>query len=485
MKKDICIVHYNTPELTTAAIRSVRKHTPDCIITVFENSDKLPLPHIEGVHIIDNTKSQEVDFQKFLSRFPNKLPTTNDWGSNKHMLSVQKLFDHFPEGFLLLDSDVLIKQDISVFFDDSVAWVGEVRLGAGPSGYRTRKIAPFICYINVPICRKYCINYFDEKRCWELYADDLSHSYYDTGASFLEDCEEKQLPKKEVKIDDYIFHFHGGSHINGKSWHNWLEKHRYLYDDMKTDNKSKPYLVVIPFFKGGAQGREIEYAVAGWRKHFKEKYLIVVVGDYHPVVDTGDDIVFIQCDRVPEQKPENYRPHIDFVKKFKAVRKQFPDSEGFIFVADDCYAVNDFDIYDVMCLKQNGNEIAVPSLQTPWNREKYKTKNLLIKEGYPVRNFTTHLPAWIEWDKLEALWEKYDMENNSYIFEDLYFNIYYSSRIPIQLHIDHDNFKCGVYRPNPRIPYIDKAFKTKIWIQNSVEGWIPYLDHKLSEYYGL
>ena len=254
----------------------------------------------------------------------------------------------------------------------------------------------------------------------------------------------------------------------------------------KSQSVDEKYLVVIPYFAEGAQGRELEYAVAGWRRHFKEPYHIVIVGDHNPVVDTGDDITFIKCERVPEQPENNYRPHIDFVKKFKAVRAAFPKSKGFIFVADDCYAVNDFDINDVKVLKQNGNKLKVDlSRHSGFERDKKKTVDLLRKEGYPIRNFTTHLPTWIEWDKLEALWEKYDMENESYIFEDLYFNIYYPNRIPLQLHIDYDNFKCGVYRRNPRIHYIEKAFNEKIWIQNSVEGWIPELDRMLSEYYGI
>ena len=56
-------------------------------------------------------------------------------------------------------------------------------------------------------------------------------------------------------------------------------------------------LVVIPYLASAAQGRELEFAVAGWRKHFKENFLIVVVGDYHKVCSTGDDIFFIPCPR--------------------------------------------------------------------------------------------------------------------------------------------------------------------------------------------
>ena len=75
------------------------------------------------------------------------------------------------------------------------------------------------------------------------------------------------------------------------------------------------------------------------------------------------------------------------------------------------------------------------------------------------------------------------MENTSYIMEDLYYNIYHSTRIPYQLDLATDNFKCGVYRSNPNVDAIRRAFRTKIWIQNGVLGWIPELDKILSDYY--
>jgi len=486
MEKNVCIVNFNTPELTSAAILSLWKNTPDAKVTVFDNSDTRPFPAMDGVTIIDNTKGQIIDFDEFLSRFPDKKQTRNEWGSAKHTYTVDRLFDYFPEGFVLMDSDVLVRKDISCFFDKDYACCGEVGDDHKSSYPRVPRLFPFVCWLNVPVLKENGIHYFDNARNW-LLTSNRSVSYYDTGASFIEDVIRAGLSIKEININEYIVHLGSGS-WKDRSCVAFLEKYKNLYSDMKKDDKTEAkekYLVVIPFFSGGAQGREIEYAVAGWRRHFKEPYLIVVVGDHHPVCDTGDDIVFIECSRVPEQKYENYRPHIDFVKKFKAVHEHFPDSKGFIFVADDVYAVNDFDFWDVACLKANTRSITYPDLYTPWNREKHKTINLLKKEGYPIVNFTTHLPVYFEWDKLEALWDKYDMEHNSYIIEDLYFNIYYPTRIPIMLHIDWDNFKCGVYRKSPRLNYIDNAFKTKIWLQNSVDGWIPYLDKKLAEYYGL
>ena len=484
-KKTVAIVHYNTPDLTTALIMSIRKHTPDCRIIVLDNSDKYSLQKIDGVEILDNTKEQLIGFTEWLEKYPNKVPYTVNWGSEKHILSVQYLFDKIEEGFLLMDSDILIKKDISCFFDYSVAWKGQIELKP-EYWFKSQRVYPFLMWINVPMCKKHNIRFAHEGRIYKV-----SHTgppYYDTGGSFYFDCKDAGLPFSEININDYMVHLLAGSHHKQMSdVKQWLLKYRYLYEDTNMEEKKsgEKILVVIPYCSEGAQGRELEYAVAGWRRHFKENYLIVLAGEDHPITKTGDDIMCIESKRV-EPIEGMYRQHLDYVSCFKKVRKAFPDSKGFIFVADDVYAVNDFDMSDVMFLKQREPTMNPdPNSSNKWIRDKYRTVQLLKKEGYPIRGFTTHLPQWFEWDKLEALWDKYDMEHNSYVFEDLYYNIYYPARIPFQLDIDHDNLKCGVYRKNPRIDYIRRAFKEKIWIQNSNEGWIPELDKMLADYYGI
>ena len=82
-------------------------------------------------------------------------------------------------------------------------------------------------------------------------------------------------------------------------------------------------LVVIPYCSVNAQGKELEYAVAGWRRHFKENYLIVVVGEYHPVCESGDDIVYIESPRV-DAVPKMYRQHLDYVSCMRKVWNAFP-----------------------------------------------------------------------------------------------------------------------------------------------------------------
>lgn len=261
---------------------------------------------------------------------------------------------------------------------------------------------------------------------------------------------------------------------------------RYATSKPKPRKKDDRILVVIPYCSEGAQGRELEYAVAGWRKHFKEKYLIVIAGEDAPIAHTGDDIVCVPSERVPERDGQ-YRQHLDYVSCFRKVREQYPDQEGFVFVADDVYAVNNFDIIDIKVLKQVGANMAyAANSANAWERDAARTASKLLAEGYPIRNFTTHLPQYFEWDKLAVLWDRFDMDNTSYVFEDLYYNIYFPDRVPLQLHIDHDNFKCGIYRENPDWNKIRNAFDGgKIWIQNNPRGWSPQLDWMLAEYYGI
>lgn len=472
MTKQAAIIHYNTPELTGALVKSIRKWSPELGVVIFDNSDRRPFPQTEGVRIIDNTRGQVVDFDAMISRYPERLPHPSNWGSEKHIASVDALFDILTDGFLLLDPDTLLKQDVTPLLDPNVAWAGYVEQQTGQP--LARRAAPYCLWINVPMLREHGIRFLHEGRIFRL-----SHSgppFYDTGASFYHDCEAAGLTKKKVAIYEYIAHLHGGSwRKSPEAASRFLEQNRPLYEDR--------ILVVIPYFAGGAQGCELEYAIAGWKRHFKERFTLVVVGDRSRVVDADPDIVFIECPRVADI-PGQYRAHLDFVKKFRAVRERFPGSKGFVFVADDCYAVHDFDLQDVLLMKQKAERMrGNAASKNPWQRDKAKTEALLRREGYPTRNFTTHLPNWFDWDRLDELWRRFNMDRESYLVEDLYYNIFFGDEPAVQLHQDLDWLKFGVHEKGVTEARIRKAFAEKIWITNSVAGWTATLDRLLREYY--
>lgn len=247
-------------------------------------------------------------------------------------------------------------------------------------------------------------------------------------------------------------------------------------------------LVVIPYLSSAAQGRELELSVAGWRKHFKEKFLIVVVGDWHPVVESGKDITFIKCPRVGRVPQPEYRPHIDHVNKFLAVRNAFPKSKGFIYACDDMYAIKDFTLATVKKPKVRMTEILGSfHSENAWVRENYRTKKLLMKEGLPTMNWVCHLPVYYEWDKLLEIYEKYSCREHSRVVEQLYFNTYFADS-------DYDVLEDGSTDNEYQAKYwnradsghkLDDYIGKKYWICNSERGWTKELEDALVEYYGL
>lgn len=243
-------------------------------------------------------------------------------------------------------------------------------------------------------------------------------------------------------------------------------------------------LVVIPYFKEGAQGNELKYAIAGWRKHFKEDFKIVIVGDYHPVVETGDDIEFIECKRVPPQPRENYRPHIDHVHKFRTVYQHYPDSKGFIYTCDDIYAVKDFTLEDVKRPKVRCKTI-LGSLRhrNKWVVDNYRTKLILKGKSLPAMNWVCHLPVYYDWDKLFSIYNKYQCDTKSRVVEQLYFNTYYSNSDYIVIEEQPNDYQFKVWSKDVSEDDIKEAMKTKYWICNSIKGWSPTLEKILDNYY--
>ena len=240
MKKiQVAIVHYNTPELTEAGIKSLRKHGgAGWPVTVFDNSDSKPFKaKMDGVKVIDNTNGKVIDFEAELAKYPDRnieLGKASNDGSFKHILSVQKLWELLPDGFILMESDVLIKKDISFLWDEKWAATGRGEWFKGRRREHDR-LYPFLCYMNVPVLVKHGAKYFDPDRCWNLYPDfDDPRNYWDTGACLL-DCIIKTKPALRARLYPNLFdcfeHYHGGSwrQNDGRNQQAWLEQHKDLW----------------------------------------------------------------------------------------------------------------------------------------------------------------------------------------------------------------------------------------------------------------
>lgn len=245
-------------------------------------------------------------------------------------------------------------------------------------------------------------------------------------------------------------------------------------------------LVVIPYLAKKAQGRELEFAVAGWRKHFKEEYLILLVGDYHPIADTGEDIVFVSCPRVKWPGRGKYWAHIDHVHKFRKVKELYPDSDGFIYACDDMYAVRDFTMKDVLQPKVRCREITGSYHHSnAWVVENYNTRKILEREGLPIMNWVCHLPVYYEWDKLFHIYDKYKCDTKSRVVEQLYFNTYQADSNYVVIEEEENDYQFKLWNKQSSIEDFRNAIGKKFWLSNSEKGWVPEMEKVLSEYYGI
>ena len=246
----------------------------------------------------------------------------------------------------------------------------------------------------------------------------------------------------------------------------------------------KETLVVIPFLASAAQGNELELAVAGWRKHFKDPFKIVIVGDHHPVVETGDDISFIECPRI-DPVPGQYLPHLDMVHKFRKVHEHYPDTEGFIYTCDDIYATADFTLWDVQIPKYpeiDGKWLDDKDWKRndcDWWADRGKTADLCRREGFPVHDWVCHLPVYYEWEKLLKIYDKYDCDHVSYIVENIYFNEGLKSA---GIAFDARDYRDEVVTS---YPCNLRPIGSVKWIYNANCGWSEHLEKILREHYGL
>ena len=243
MKKNVLIVNFNTQNLTEACIKSINKFTPGCTIYVFDNSDKTPFVNtFENVIVIDNTKEEIANFTDMKEKhkdFVNPGALTNDYGSMKHCLSIEKAMDIIEDGFILLDSDVLIKKDFSNLYDNTVVFVGKKEK---MKPFKMR-VEPFMVYINVKMCKEHNIHFFDEEHMFGFY-DAKGGENYDTGCWFYEAC--GNLPKKEITTSQYMIHFRGASWFKEKDKkkrlppEKWLEQNKRYWSDTPKQPSKQP-----------------------------------------------------------------------------------------------------------------------------------------------------------------------------------------------------------------------------------------------------
>ena len=187
-----------------------------------------------------------------------------------------------------------------------------------------------------------------------------------------------------------------------------VDKKEELMRQIKDD-----VLVVMPYKQNGSQGNEIRITLTGWRKFCQFNYKFVVIGEFDESLKNEFPWVrFIECP-TKERKEGQYNPHLDIQNKFKAIARLYAQEyDGFIYICDDYYPVKPFELSDIKRIYYHnktfiGNEKCPKSY---WNYDKWKTRQLLDKEGLPHVNYTTHYPCYFEFKKMDEIKKKYKKE---------------------------------------------------------------------------
>ena len=226
-------------------MRSINLFVKDAVIYIFDNSDKFPFTaKFDNVTIFDNTKGSIIDFNKWLEGYPNRTKSSgraNKWGSAKHCYSVEKAISLIDDNLVLLDSDVLLKRDISNLFNNDKIFIGEVLNQPNSS---IKRVLPFVCYINVKMCKENGIHYFDDDYMHGLCKGGNSDKY-DTGSGFY--LHTSKYPHVEIKTENYAVHYrHGSWNKEGDkptfTQEQWLNIHKRYWSNER--NKKVVYTCI-------------------------------------------------------------------------------------------------------------------------------------------------------------------------------------------------------------------------------------------------
>ena len=252
-----------------------------------------------------------------------------------------------------------------------------------------------------------------------------------------------------------------------------LEKKEELIDSIRGT------LVVLPYTKCGSQGRELEISLSLWKKNCSFKYHFIVIGDFDDELkEKFPWVEFIHCPKLSKVKNQ-YNPHLDVQHKMEIIMHKYrKEYDGFIRMMDDIYAIKKFDLNDLIEVHYHSKSF-VGKKDCPtsyWRHDKWKTRQLLDRENLPHINYATHYPFYFEFSKLTEIWKKFNMRNESYCYEDIYFN-YFSHNDPI---LD-STIRFGVWDRECTIDEIkEKISEPQIkFICNSVSGWSNDLENEL------
>lgn len=170
---------------------------------------------------------------------------------------------------------------------------------------------------------------------------------------------------------------------------------------------------VWPYWHGGAHGDEIRFSVRSVEKFFDGKAKCTIIGDKPPWF-TGH---YIPQRRVPKRTQD--RPYRDMIAKVWTMATHPEIDTDFIWMMDDIYFLKPFTLEQIQTPRA---ERWRESDYNSWQRFKTASMKELTAAGRTNYDYATHMPHYVEKEKLVTLFEEFGLHEKTMLWEVLYKN---------------------------------------------------------------
>lgn len=228
------------------------------------------------------------------------------------------------------------------------------------------------------------------------------------------------------------------------------------------------------YFEGGAKGDEIRWSMRSIKSLFDGPKKFTIIGDC-PSWYSGH---YIPKPRIDEEKLHNFR---DVISKIRHLSTHSEVQSRFIWMMDDVFLLNECTEEDLETPRATPEQhLTVRQKRKKWNRLKENTYAVLKERGLPAYDYATHLPHLIVKENLKKMFQIFDFENNTYLWEVLYENLYQTD-VPL----DCSPFLARSANPITRVE-ADLFQKSSIFLNcGNRRGWTQELRNWLQEKFPL
>ncbi len=225
--------------------------------------------------------------------------------------------------------------------------------------------------------------------------------------------------------------------------------------------------IIYPNTEKFVQWEEMKYSLRSLEKNLVDmEFRIWVVGDKPAWLSDEAHFIDVPC--------SGKTTRLDQALKRVAVDHHPEINEEYLWMNDDIYFINPVTYADLCIPKILGDlksRMNQYDPQTIWGSDMHATYRKLKTEKMPTLNYAIHMPYLYEKTKSKKLFQLFNLEANPFVFENLYYNLFYPHLLPYHLSLDEtNNLLFCINRQNPNWNTVATQLKGKKFMNNSEAG---------------